>query len=427
MLCKDPFKARDERVERSIAACDSLQSLSQRSARCRRDSDGSVRRRVRDDCPPFERCVVTLLEERAGLQRVEVDLGSGAGARVRADAADRPRRRRRRGRREHDRGRARARHRRLARRALEPRPARLVGARPRPHHQGALHEPAGRRREHRGALARARRRRRRSTGCRWSPPRCTASCRRSRLAFKQRASRRAARVRDDRRRRAAARALRSRRADCAPATSSTRRSRAGTRSAATTKRCRCTARSRSRDHIAHADAAVVVDGAGRRRHRDPARVLRHRGRARCSTPRPGLARHPDRLPARLVRRPRAAPSRRLAPQHHRLDASRPAARVARAASPCVGGDGRGRRSRKDLATLGHRRDATRSSTSRRSASSTCSTPHGLRRRVDGPARRAPIRCCSRWPPRPVSVAADRVVRTLACTTCRTRPVASNAS
>ena len=46
------------------------------------------------------------------------------------------------------------------------------------------------------------------------------------------------------------------------ASCSTRRSPAVTRSAATTKRSRCTARWRSRSTIAHADAVVVVMGPG---------------------------------------------------------------------------------------------------------------------------------------------------------------------
>ena len=95
--------------------------------------------------------VVTLLEERPGLQRVEVDLGDGPERAYvltqltgRVDAGDARRR-------EHHRGRARARHRRLARRALEPRARRVERAGARPHHQGPLHEPPGRRRQHRGA------------------------------------------------------------------------------------------------------------------------------------------------------------------------------------------------------------------------------------------------------------------------------------
>ena len=201
-------------------------------------------------------------------------------------------------------------------------------------------------------------------------------------AFKQRASRRAPRVRDDRRRRAAARALRSRRRAARRATSSTRRSRAGTRSAATTKPCRCTARSPSRTGSRSADAAVVVMGPG---------IVGTATRLGFSgievgpilDAAAGLHGHADRVPARVVRRPARAAPRRLAPQRRPRSRSRPAARCS-----C--------RSRRSAATKSARcaristrrasRRATRSSTSRRSASSSCSTPHDLARRVDGPAR-----------------------------------------
>ena len=57
VLCKDPFKSRDDRVERLIASLCSARRL---------------------DVPSFRTGeVVTLLEERPGLQRVEVDLGDG--------------------------------------------------------------------------------------------------------------------------------------------------------------------------------------------------------------------------------------------------------------------------------------------------------------------------------------------------------------
>ena len=82
------------------------------------------------------------------------------------------------------------------------------------------------------------------------------------VAFKRRASRRAARLRDDRRRRAAARAVRSRRRAARPRPRSTRRSRAATRSAATTRRCRSTRALAVARHVARADAAVVVMGPG---------------------------------------------------------------------------------------------------------------------------------------------------------------------
>ena len=61
VLCKDPFKSRDDRVERLIAVSDS------RPPRVPSFRTGEV---------------VPLLEERPGLQRVEVDLGRRPGARA---------------------------------------------------------------------------------------------------------------------------------------------------------------------------------------------------------------------------------------------------------------------------------------------------------------------------------------------------------
>ena len=60
------------------------------------------------------------------------------------------------------------------------------------------------------------------------------------------------------------------------------------------------------------------DGAGHRRHRDPARVQRHRGRAGARR-RDRARRCADRVPARLVRRPARAPPRGVAPQRDRAD------------------------------------------------------------------------------------------------------------
>ena len=105
-------------------------------------------------------------EGRAGLQEGARGLqrssrwGSTGEACVRADAAHRAGRRRRGrlGGRQHDGSRSRTGHGRLARRALEPGARSVVGGRPGAHHEGALHEPAGRRREQRGALDRPRRR-----------------------------------------------------------------------------------------------------------------------------------------------------------------------------------------------------------------------------------------------------------------------------
>ena len=107
VLCKDPFKSRDERVEKLIARSEAR--------------PGPV--------PSFvTTSVASVLAERPGLQRI--DLADGIPRR-RPDRADRARGRRRRGGRQHHRRRARPRHRRLARRALEPGPARVApGGRP---------------------------------------------------------------------------------------------------------------------------------------------------------------------------------------------------------------------------------------------------------------------------------------------------------
>ena len=102
--------------------------------------------------------VERILEERTGLQRVEVNLDGHPGARVRADPAHRSRRHGRLGGRQHHCGRPRARDRGLARRALEPGARHLVGAGPGTHHEGPIHELADRRREQRGVLDRPRRR-----------------------------------------------------------------------------------------------------------------------------------------------------------------------------------------------------------------------------------------------------------------------------
>ena len=340
-----------------------------------------------------------LLEERPGLQRVEVDLGDGAERAYvltqltgRVDVGDA-------GRREHDRGRARARHRRLARRALEPRRRDVVGAGPRPHHQGALHEPAGRRRQHRGALARARRHRLDRRACRSSPPRCTASSPRSRSrSSSARPDARLAYVMTDG---AALPLALSDLVVAAPAraSSSTRRSPAGTRSAATTKRSRCTARSPSRDRIV----------ARRRRRR------RRWGRA-SSAPRPGSASRGIEVgpildaaaglqgtPIACLRASFADPrERHRGVSHHSATALTIATRSSVLVPlATVGGDEEARL-RDDLDASGidgaardrrRRADRHRRARSRRTTSTSS--------RWAGP--RPTTRCCSRWPPRPAGV------------------------
>ena len=109
--------------------------------------------------PAFRTGVVAALrDERAGLQKVDVEVDGDAGTGVRAHPAHRSGRARRPRRAQHDRRRPRPRDRRLALRALEPRARRMGRARARPHHEAALHEPAGRRRLDRGAPRRRARR-----------------------------------------------------------------------------------------------------------------------------------------------------------------------------------------------------------------------------------------------------------------------------
>ena len=251
--------------------------------------------------------VVTLLEARPGLQRVEVDLGARSRARVRADPAHRSGRARRPGGGEHDRGRARARHRRLARRALEPRAGRR-GPSPAP---ATSSRAATRASRPTSAAPRSTSRRwprsTRSTACPSSRPRCTASCPRSRRRSRTRA-RRPPRVRDDRRRRAAARR--------SPTSSPTLRAAglldatitAGTRSAATTKRSRCTRRSRWRATspapTPRSWSWVRASSAPTPGSASPAWRW-----ARSSTPPHALGGVADRVPARVVRR-RARPGTR---------------------------------------------------------------------------------------------------------------------
>ena len=198
---------------------------------------------------------------RPGLQRVEVDLGDGPERGVRAHAAHRAGRARRPRRGEHHRSRARARHRRLARRALEPRPRRLERARARPHHQGPLHEPPGRRRQHRGAPRVAGRGRvdRRHAGGRRGAAQPGAG---GRGRVQGPRARGPARLRDDRRRRPA----RSRcptssptceRKDLVDATVTCGHAFGGDYEAVSVFSALAVAR-----HVAHADAAVVAMGPG---------------------------------------------------------------------------------------------------------------------------------------------------------------------
>ena len=156
--------------------------------------------------------VVRLLEERPGLQRVEVDLGDGPERAYTllqltgSGGGGGP------GGREHHGRRARPGHGRLARRALEPRPRRVARAWPGPHHQRPVHEPPSRRRQHRGTPRVARRSGvdRRHAGDRGGAPQPGP---RGRGRLQGPRARRSPRVRDDRRRRLAAGDVGSRRRD----------------------------------------------------------------------------------------------------------------------------------------------------------------------------------------------------------------------
>ncbi len=117
------------------------------------------------------------------------------------------------------------------------------------------------------------------------------------------------RVRDDRRRRACRSRSPSSSGSCASGPSSTPPSRAGTRSAATTKRFRYPAPSRSRAHVARRRRGGRRDGAGQRRHAHAARVQRLSRSGRCSTPCIAMNGVPDRRAPGLVRRSAAAAPR----------------------------------------------------------------------------------------------------------------------
>ena len=188
-------------------------------------------------------------------------------------------------------------------------------------HEAALHEPAGRRRERRSRVDVTDA----SAGCRWSSAGCTARSRRSRpRSSTLRPDARLVYVMTD------GGALPIAISDLvwrAPrrAASSTRPSRAGTRSAATTKRSRCTA------------ALAIARATSRRRRgrgRDGARAARAPGAASasaasrsepCSTPRPGCTACPIAALRVSFADPRPRHQRRLASQPHDARRSRHAA------------------------------------------------------------------------------------------------------
>ena len=135
--------------------------------------------------------------------------------------------------------------------------------------------------------------------------------------------------------------------------------------------------------IAHADAAVVVMGPGIVGTATRLGFSRHRGRA-------GARRRGRAAAARRSRAcARRSPTRANGTAASRTTA-RPRSRSRRRSSvlvplATVGGDEEARL-RADLADVGHRPTRTRSSTSRRSASSTLLAAARPARRVDGPAR-----------------------------------------
>ena len=128
-------------------------------------------------------------------------------------------------------------------------------------------------------------------------------------------------------------------------------------------------------HVAHADAAVVVMGPGHRRHQHPARVQRHGGRARSSTP--PLRSAACRSRACASRSPTAATvTRALAPQRAPRCAWRRAT-GSTVAVPALGGP-RSARLRADLDAAGidRRHDLVEVDAARRR--SALFAQHGLR-------------------------------------------------
>ena len=412
MLCKDPFKARDERVERLIASYDACRCSGGPGTRPAdpRNSGELLRSPLRLR-RRFRRAVVSnrsgraLLEERPGLQRVEVDLGNGAGARVRADAAHRTRRRRRRGRREHDRGGARARHRRLARRALEPRAA-TSGRSPGPGHiikgrYTSLQADVGSTEEHWPELAdvdsidgHAGRRGRAAQPAPRGRGRVQAAVVPTpRLAYVMTDGAALPLALSDLVARTAG--PRPHRRDDHVRARVRRRLRSGV--GAQRARRRAPHRARGRRRRRH--------GPGRRRHRDAARASPASRSARSSTRPPGCTARRSRA---CARRSPIPGERHRGVSHHSVTALTVATRSSVLVPfATVGGDeeddDRARISTTSGIASASRDRRRRAGRHRRR----CSTPPACTSsRWAGP--RATIRCCSRWPPRPVVCAADRV-------------------
>ena len=398
VLCKDPFKSRDERVERLIASpvARGVPMPSFRAARVAasaRERPGCSASRSTSATAPSAAYVLTQLTGRVDVgdavvvntTAVELGLGTGGWHVV---------------------------HWNLARDEWsEPGPGHIIKAR-----YTSLQADVGSTEEHWPELADVTR----STGMPVVAAALHSQLPAIAVAFKQRAARRSARVRHDRRRRAAARALRSRRRSSARATSSTRRSPAATRSAATTKRCRCTARSRSRTHIVARRRGGRRDGAGHRRHRDPARVLRHRGRARSSTRPPACGG----VPIACLRASFADPrERHRGVSHHSVTALTIATRSSRA-----------RPARRPSAAT--KSDVCAATSTRRASTARHEivdvAPVGIVELLDGARPRTSSRWAGRRRDDPVlfeaaaaagSCAAAARPAALACRRCPTRPVA----
>ncbi len=393
VLCKDPFKSRDERVERLIASPVSHRVPSFRAGAVVADPRGARRA-----CSASRSTSATVRERAYVLTQltgpvavgddvvvnttaVELGLGTGGWHVV---------------------------HWNLARREWsEP------GAWSR--HEAAVHEPAGRRRQHRGALARARRRRldRRHAGRR---RRAAQPARRPiAVAFKQRRpDARLVYVMTD----GAALPLalsdlvaELRRRELVDATITCGHAFGGDYEAVSVYSALAVAR-----QIARRRRGRRRDGTRHRRHRDPARLQRHRGRPRARR----------RRRARTARRSRACASRsptratrHRGVSHHSITTLTVATRSSRARpGPRRSAASRGaapRRPRRRRASTA----ATRSSTSRRSASSTLLAARGLHVVSMGrPAADDPV--LFELAAAAAVCAAERMHVPLACARCPTR-------
>ncbi len=218
----------------------------------------------------------------------------------------------------------------MARRALEPRARAVGGARPRAHHQGPVHEPAGRRGQRRGAPRGAGRggvdRGHAGRGGGAAQPVAGGGG-----GVQGARARRPARVRDDRRCRAPAR----------PVGSGVRAPSPGAHRRHDHLRPRLRGRLRSRLDLLGAGGRPARrrrrrrgrgHGTRHRRHQHPARVLRDGGRGD-----PRRRRRPrwpaDRLPSGVVRGPEGTARRLVTPHANRVAAGLQRARGGRGTPP----------------------------------------------------------------------------------------------